>query len=57
MGDVDFDGKLSYSDALKILRYSIGLEALENPAVADITGDGNINYEDALVILRASIGL
>jgi hypothetical protein len=57
MGDVDFDGKLSYNDALKVLRYSIGLESLENPAVADITGDGNINYEDALGILRASIGL
>jgi hypothetical protein len=57
MGDVDFDGKLSYNDALKVLRYSIGLESLENPAVADITGDGNVNYEDALGILRASIGL
>ena len=57
VGDVDFDGKLSYNDALKVLRYSIGLESLENPAVADITGDEKINYEDALAILRASIGL
>lgn len=57
LGDVNFDGKLSYSDALSVLRYSIQLETLENPALADLNSDGEVNYEDALAILRASIGL
>jgi hypothetical protein len=56
-GDVDGNGILNYSDALSVLRYSIGLEELENPALADVNGDGNVNYADALQILRTSIGL
>jgi hypothetical protein len=57
MGDVSGDGKLSYIDALMILRYSLGMEQLKNPSAADINGDGNINYNDALTVLRISIGL
>lgn len=56
-GDVDGNGVLNYSDALSVLRYSIGLEELENPALADVNDDGNVNYADALQILRTSIGL
>lgn len=58
-GDVNCDGKADYSDALFILRASIGLETLpeEDLAFADVTGDGKADYSDALKILRASIGL
>ena len=56
-GDVNCDGKLSYEDALKVLRCSIGLDIMEEKARADINGDGNVNYSDALTILRKSIGL
>jgi hypothetical protein len=57
MGDVSGDGKLSYIDALTILRYSLGMEQLKNPSIADVNGDGKINYNDALTVLRISIGL
>ena len=58
-GDVNCDGKADYSDALLILRASIGLETLneEDVLFADVTGDGKADYSDALKILRASIGL
>ena len=57
MGDVTGDGKRNYEDALKILRYSIGLEVLKFANLADINSDGNVNCSDALTILRKSIGL
>lgn len=58
-GDVNGDGKADYSDALLILRASIGLEEIteEQKRIADVTGDGKPDYSDALKILRASIGL
>ena len=58
-GDVNNDGKADYSDALLILRASIGLETLteEQKQIADVTGEGKADYSDALKILRASIGL
>lgn len=59
IGDVDGNGKLTYQDALKVLRASIQLETLteEQMALADFDGNGIINYNDALRILRASIGI
>ena len=56
-GDVDGNGTLNYSDALLVLRWSIGLETLADPALGDVNGDGEANYADALQILRTSIGL
>lgn len=59
MGDVNDDGKADYSDALFILRASIGLETLTEAQklLADVNDDGRQDYSDALQILRASIGL
>lgn len=59
LGDVDGNGRPDYSDALKILRASIGLEELteEQKVAADVNFDGKPDYSDALKILRASIGL
>lgn len=57
MGDVDGNGKLTYNDALMILRYSIKLATLKNPELADMDGNGRVDYNDALKVLRVSIGL
>ena len=59
LGDADGNGVLNYSDALLILRASIGLETLPQEIldICDVSGDGIANYSDALLILRFSIGL
>ena len=59
MGDVDGNGKLTYNDALIVLRASIKLTELtaQQEALADFDGNGKLDYNDALKILRASIGL
>ena len=58
-GDVDGDGKVSYNDALMVLRLSIGLAELneEESAFGDVDGANGLSYNDALKILRASIGM
>ena len=58
-GDVDGDGKISYNDALIVLRLSIGLAELseEEAAFGDVDGADGLSYNDALKILRASIGI
>jgi hypothetical protein len=58
-GDVDGNGKLTYNDALIVLRASIKLVTLDEQqkALADFDGNGKIDYNDALAILRTSIGL
>jgi hypothetical protein len=58
-GDVDGNGKLTYNDALIVLRASIKLVTLDEQqkALADFDGNGKIDYNDALAILRKSIGL
>lgn len=57
-GDVDGDGTLTASDALMILRRSVGLTNLDSELqnIADVDGDGNITASDALIVLRCSIG-
>jgi hypothetical protein len=59
LGDVDGNGKLSYNDALLVLRASIKLVdfTAEQMLLGDFDGNGILNYNDALAILRASIGL
>jgi len=59
LGDVNGDTKIDYQDALITLRYSIGLEILEEAQIlaCDVDGNGTVNYSDALQILRKSIGL
>lgn len=58
-GDVDGDGMTTSSDALAILRQSVGMDSMNSSAitVADINGDGIIDSSDALVVLRISIGM
>ena len=58
MGDVNNDGSVNSSDALSILRYSVGLDEADiNLKKADINGDGQVNSSDALKVLNISVGI
>lgn len=58
MGDVNDDGAVNSSDALTILRYSVGDETVTlNLKKADLNADGKINSNDALTVLKMSVGL
>lgn len=57
-GDTDMNSIINSSDALAILRYSVGETSL-GPArrlSADVTGDGRINSSDALSVLMYVVG-
>lgn len=57
VGDVNSDGKTNSSDALLILRYTVGNPSdTINVDYADVTGDGKINSTDALVVLTIAVG-
>lgn len=58
-GDVDGDGKVTASDARKILRISSGLEKITGLAAlnADKNRDGAVTAADAREVLRESAGL
>lgn len=57
-GDVNSDGKVNSTDALGILKYSVGILALGfNESVADVNSDGRINSTDALAVLKITVGL
>lgn len=59
LGDVNFDGELTASDARTVLRASVGLERLsdDEKAACDIDFSGDITASDARSILRASVSL
>ena len=56
-GDVDGDNVTTSSDALQILRNSVGLQEFSEDQIktADVDKDGSINSGDALTVLRVSI--
>jgi len=58
-GDMDGDGKVSTSDARKILRIAAGLEKADGQAAenADVDGDGKITAADARKALRIAAGV
>lgn len=58
LGDTNNDGRIDSSDALAVLKYSVGIEEKDFLSEsADIDDDGKINSKDALAILKASVGL
>ena len=58
LGDVNGDGAINSSDALSVLKYSVGItDKGFIKANADVNGDGTINSSDALKILKVSVGL
>lgn len=54
LGDVNFDGNVTVSDARTTLRYAASLENLSEQAIlaADVTKDGSVTASDARLILR-----
>jgi hypothetical protein len=58
-GDADLDGKVNSTDARRILRASVGIDALslEEYPYADTDYDGKITATDARFSLRLSVGL
>lgn len=58
-GDVTVDNEVNSTDAIAILRYSIGLENPERYIIenGDVDGNGTVNSTDAIYILRYGIGL
>jgi hypothetical protein len=54
-GDFDGDGEVQISDALAVLRTSVGV--LECAAcVCDVDGSGSTSISDALIVLKISVG-
>ena len=53
-GDVDRDGSVTVSDALKAMRIAARIDAYSS--AADVDGDGSVTVADALQILRCAVG-
>ncbi len=57
-GDADGSGTVNVTDALMVLRYSMGIiSELPCPENAEMDGNGTINVTDALIILRMAMGV
>ena len=56
-GNVNGDGSVDASDALAILRASVGIEKLGSSEIAatDINGDGSVDSTDALGVLQYTV--
>lgn len=59
LGDINFDGRITGTDARAILRHAAKIENLTRPgeAVADINSDGRVSPADARSVLRISAKL
>ncbi len=59
LGDMDGDGDASVGDAIKILRFVVGLDQPTSTQawLADTNGSGNIDVGDAITVLRAVVHL
>ena len=59
MGDVDYDGSITASDARLTLRSAVGLEDFNSvqTALADLDGDKTTSAADARLALRTAVGL
>lgn len=58
-GDIDNDSSVTSSDALAVLRMSVGMDEYGDDvlALADIDGDSQLTSSDALELLRYSVGM
>ena len=57
-GDVNLNGVVEIEDSLKVMRWLISIEELneEQLDMAEVQGNGSIALEDSLLIMRYSIG-
>lgn len=58
-GDANGDGKKNSTDALMILKHSVGLETLSEKGAlsCDVNFDSEVNSSDALIVLQYSVGI
>lgn len=58
-GDADNNGSVDSSDALLVLKASVGISSLEGKGFVkgDVNCDSNISSDDALLILKKSVGI
>ena len=58
-GDVDDDEDITSQDAVKVLRYSVSLEELNDKQLvaADVNDDEDVNSNDSLTVLRFSVDI
>lgn len=58
-GDINNDGKVNVLDIVKIQRFIVGLDSLDEVAKisADVNGDGKVNVLDIVKIQRHIVGL
>ncbi|NLA05630.1 MAG: hypothetical protein GX881_07970 [Firmicutes bacterium] len=58
-GDVNGDDRVDVMDAITVLRYIVGLDALNEAQMkaADVNDDDRVDVADAIVILRYIVGL
>lgn len=57
-GDLDNDGKINSSDALAVLKHSVGSTLLTGDSLVygDVNADSTINSADALLVLQYAVG-
>ncbi len=57
-GDLNNDGKVNSSDALDVLKHSVGTKLLtgDNLVLGDVNADSFINSADALLVLQFAVG-
>lgn len=57
-GDLNNDGKVNSSDALDVLKHSVGSKLLtgDNLVLGDVNADSFINSADALLVLQFAVG-
>ena len=57
IGDANDDGTIDVSDALMILRMSMGIVPVEDITLVDVNGNGSVDVSDAVIVLRIAMGL
>lgn len=59
LGDIDGDKNITASDAITVLRISVGIETADEKTytLSDVDEDGIVMASDALALLRYSVGL
>ena len=58
-GDTDCDGTLSVTDALLVMRYSMGIALVSEQGIVngDMDGSGTLTATDAILIMRAVLAM
>lgn len=56
-GDVNGDGEVDFTDAIRILKYDSGIDTLPDANAADVNDDGTVDFVDAILILKYDSGL